>query len=223
MSAREDPTATSALPAWRSRFGPPAAGPFDAGFFRRDVLAVARDLLGARVVAETGDGPVSAVLVEVEAYRGPDDPASHAATRAGRTERNRAMFGEPGRAYVYLIYGMHWCLNVVTGDPDRPQAVLLRGAEPLEGVGRIARRRGREPAPDLLAGPGRLCQGLAVDGELYGHPLDEPPLRIEAGWRVPDTEVARTGRIGVTAAADRPWRWVVRGSPGVSRAKPAGG
>jgi len=158
--------------------------------------------------------PAEVVIVETEAYLGADDPASHAATLAGPTERNRAMFGPAGRAYVYLIYGMHWCANVVTGEEGRGEAVLLRGAEPLSGSGAMTRRRaGRKP---LLAGPGRLCQALAIDGALYGHPLDEPPLVLRAGWTVPDEDVAVTGRIGVTSAADRLLRFVVRGSPGVS-------
>lgn len=175
---------------------------------------MARDLLGARLLSTVGGVRTEAVIVETEAYLGADDPASYAATRHGPTDRNRAMFGPAGRTYVYLIYGMHWCANVVTGEEGAGQAVLLRGAEPLGGVDAMERRRsGRRP---LLAGPGRLCQALAIDGALYGHPLHEPPLVLRAGWTVPDTEVAVTGRIGVTAAADRRLRFLVRGSPGVS-------
>lgn len=159
--------------------------------------------------------PTSGVIVEAEAYEGPDDPASHAATRIGRTHRNRAMFGPPAHAYVYRIYGMHWCVNVVTGARGDPQAVLLRGLEPLEGVDVMARRRrGRTP---VAAGPGRLCEALGITGTLYGHDLRRPPLKLEAGWTVEDGAVGVSGRIGVRAASERPLRFYVRGSFGVSR------
>lgn len=176
---------------------------------------MARDLLGTRLVSTVGGERVGGVIVETEAYLGAGDPASHAATRRGRTERNAAMFGPPGRAYVYFIYGVHWCLNVVTGATGEAQAVLLRGLVPLEGQAVMARRRGREV--DLASGPGRLCQALGVDGTLYGHDLRRPPLLVLPGWHVPDHRVAVTGRVGVRAAADRPLRFLVEGSPGVSR------
>jgi DNA-3-methyladenine glycosylase len=175
---------------------------------------VARDLLGVRLVSTVGGMHTEGVIVETEAYEGLDDPASHAATRSGATERNRVMFGPPGRAYVYRIYGMHWCMNVVTGAPGDPQAVLLRGLEPLEGESAMAARRGgRKP---LAAGPGRLCAALGVDGTLYGHDLRRPPLCLRPGWRVPDALVGVSGRIGVRAAAERPYRFFVRGSAGVT-------
>jgi DNA-3-methyladenine glycosylase len=198
---------------WRRDRAPEEAFPGD--FFAADVRAVARDLLGARLVSTVGNGRASGVIVETEAYLGADDPASHAATRTGRTPRNAVMFGPPGRAYVYRIYGMHWCLNVVTGSVGHAQAVLLRGLEPLEGVDLMVSRRGRPR--DLASGPGRLCQALGVDGRLYGHDLESPPLQLLPGWPVPDGEVVVTGRIGVREAADWPLRFCVRGSPGVSR------
>ncbi len=155
------------------------------------------------------------VIVETEAYHGSDDPASHAATRAGRTARNAAMFGLPGRAYVYRIYGMHWCVNVVTGAEGDPQAVLLRALDPLVGQEAMQRRRGR--AEGLASGPGRLCQALGITGELYGHDLARPPLEVRAGLSVPDDRVGVSGRIGVRAAADWPRRFFVRDNPAVSR------
>lgn len=162
-----------------------------------------------------GGVATSGVIVEAEAYQGADDPASHAATRVGRTERNQAMFGPPGRAYVYRIYGMHWCVNVVTGAEGDPQAVLLRGLEPVSGEEAMAARRsGRRP---LAAGPGRLCEALGITGALYGHDLTLPPLQLEPGWKVPHARVGVSGRIGVRAAADRPLRFYVLGSPGVTR------
>jgi DNA-3-methyladenine glycosylase len=155
------------------------------------------------------------MIVETEAYHGADDPASHAATRSGRTARNAAMFGPPGRAYVYRIYGMHWCVNVVTGAEGDAQAVLVRALDPLTGLETMLARRGR--ASGLASGPGRLCQALGITGELYGHDLTRPPLEIRAGWSVPDADVAVSGRIGVRAAADWPRRFFVRGNAAVSR------
>jgi DNA-3-methyladenine glycosylase len=154
------------------------------------------------------------VIVETEAYLGPDDPASHAATRGGPTHRNRAMFGPPGRAYVYRSYGMHWCMNVVTGAEGVAEAVLLRGLDPIEGEPHMSlRRRGRAP---LASGPGRLCEALGITGALYGHDLATTPLELIPGWRVPDRFVATSGRVGVNVAADWPLRFYVRGNPGVS-------
>lgn len=156
------------------------------------------------------------MIVETEAYGGPSDPASHAATTSGVTDRNRAMFGPPGRAYVYRSYGVHWCLNVVTGREGEAEAVLLRGLMPLAGQEVMARRRGRGP---LGAGPGRLAEALGVTDELYGHDLTRPPLVVLAGWRVPDHRVAASGRVGVKSAADRLHRFYVRDCPGVSGAR----
>ena len=207
---------------WQDPSADEKAGPgesLDPAFFRREVAVVARDLLGARLVSTVKGIRTSGVIVETEAYGGPEDPASHAAVRRGRTERNAAMFGPPGRAYVYLIYGMHWCLNVVTGTEGRPPAVLLRGLEPLEGAEAMARRRGRRSP--LAAGPGNLARALGVDGTLYGHDLRHEPLHVGPGWSVESDRVEVTGRIGVGAAAHRPLRFLVRGSPGVSRGRPA--
>jgi DNA-3-methyladenine glycosylase len=187
----------------------------DAGFLVRPVLDVARDLLGARLVSSVDGSLVAGVIVETEAYQGSGDPASHAATRSGSTKRNRAMFGPAGRAYIYRSYGIHWCMNVVTGVEGSPEAVLVRGLELVEGLARArVRRRGRTP---VAAGPGRLCEALAITGDLYGHDLDRPPLKLLPGWIVPDSCVGVSGRIGVSAGADRPFRFYVLGSPGVSR------
>lgn len=179
------------------------------------MLEVARDLLGTRLVSTVDDRHTSGVIVEVEAYRGLEDPASHAATRTGRTRRNEVMFGPAGRAYVYRSYGVHWCVNVVTGPDGDPQAVLIRGLEPLEGLDVMRRRRGgRSP---LAAGPGRVCQALGITDALYGHDLSRPPLLLAPGWHVPEANVGVSGRVGVRRAADRPYRFYVHQSPGVSR------
>ncbi len=178
---------------------------------------MARSLLGARLISTVGSGHVEGAIVEVEAYGGSEDPASHAAVRAGRTERNRSMFGPPAHAYVYRSYGAHWCLNVVTGHVGEPQAVLIRGMDILVGRDLARTRRGREP---LAAGPGRLCQALAVDVGLDGHDLLEAPLRLAGGWPVPAERIGATGRVGISQAADRPLRFYVRGAQGVTPGAP---
>ena len=182
---------------------------------RLPVRDAARALLGAVLESTTEDKRVSGVIVETEAYGGPDDAASHAATAVGPTRRNRAMFGPPGRAYVYRSYGVHWCMNVVTGPVGRPQAVLVRGLEPLEGDAvMVDRREGKRP---LTSGPGRLCVALGITDALYGHDLRRPPLVLRAGWSVDDELVGVSVRVGVTKAPDWPHRFYVRGSTAVSR------
>ena len=207
--------AVASQAAWHLALLAPEEGPLGMAFFAREAEIVARELLGVRLISTVGGVTTAGVIVETEAYRGPDDPASHAATRVGRTERNAAMFGPPGRAYVYRAYGMHWCANVVTGREGDPQAVLLRGLDPLSGAREMARRRGR--ADSLASGPGRLAQALDITGRLYGHDLSRPPLELRPGWSVPDSEVGVSGRIGVRAASDWPLRFFVKGSAGVSR------
>ena len=188
--------------------------PLPVELLLRPAPEVARALLGARLVSTIGGARTGGVIVETEAYLGTADPASHAATVSGPTPRNRAMFGPPGRAYVYRSYGMHWCMNVVTGAEGDPQAVLLRGLDPLEGADVMAlRRRGAVP---LATGPGRLCEALGVTGDLYGHDLASPPLQLLTGWTVPDPCVDIGGRVGVSAARDWPLRFFVRGNPCVS-------
>lgn len=123
------------------------------------------------------------------------------------------MFGPPGRAYVYRSYGVHWCLNVVTGHDGQGEAVLLRGLLPVHGEAVMLERRGRRP---LASGPGRLAQALGVTGAEYGHGLLRPPLVVLPGWRLLDEDVAVSGRVGINSAAEWPHRFYVRGCPGVS-------
>lgn len=211
---RSASAASDSGPARRSAVGVPP--PLPAGFFDRAADLVARALLGAWIVAETGGVRCVAELVETEAYVGPEDEASHAHARFGRTPRNDPMFGPPGTAYVYRIYGVHWCLNVVTGRPDHPAAVLIRAARPLEGLEAMRERRAGRPDRDLLRGPGNVCAGLGVDGGLNRHPLVRPPLLLVAGEDVSDADVAVGSRIGISRAADAPLRFWVRGSRWVS-------
>ena len=180
----------------------------------RDARAVAPDLLGWEVESTIGGVRTAGRIVEAEAYTGPDDAASHAAERIGRTRRNASMFGPPGIAYVYLIYGMHWCLNVVTGREGHPAAVLVRALEPVAGEAAMAERRGR--TRDLCSGPARLCQALGVTSEFDGHALDRAPLRLIPRKPVPAGSVARSPRIGVTRARERELRFFLQGNPHVS-------
>lgn len=210
--ATEHPPPSGSLPWLR---GVPPDPSFPGELLLRPVPEAARGLLGSVLVSGVGQARTAAVIVETEAYSGSDDPASHAATARGRTERNRAMFGPAGHAYVYRSYGVHWCVNVVTGSEGLPQAVLIRGIEPLEGREVMMRRRGG--VSPLGAGPGRLCRALGISDALYGHDLREPPLVLSAGWTVPAHRVGVSGRVGVSAAVDWPFRFYVRGSDGVSR------
>lgn len=187
-------------------------------FFARDTERVARDLLGMILISTIGNRRVSGRIVETEAYIGPHDPASHGAARIGRTKRNASMFGAPGIAYVYRIYGVHWCLNAVTQQKDYPAAVLIRAVEPIEGVEIMRRRRaGATRDRDLASGPGKLAQAFALTGEHDGHPLDRPPLWIERGTRIASRRVVCGPRVGITKAADWPLRFCVEGSAWLSR------
>jgi len=210
---------SSAWP-WRLSLAGGEGGHLPREFFLRDAASVARDLLGTCLRSTVGGVEVEGVVVETEAYLGPEDPASHAAERIGRTPRNESMHGPPGRAYVYRSYGIHWCLNVVTGEEGFPAAVLLRALAIIRGQEQARERRGgREP---LCAGPGRLSQALGVTGVLDGHPLATPPLELLRGWPVPDERVAVSGRVGIREAAHWPLRFYLLDHPEVSRG-PRGG
>jgi len=193
-------------------------------FFARPTEAVARDLLGTMLLRQTDEGVTAGVIVETEAYGGPEDLASHA--RAGLTRRTTPMFGEVGHAYVYLVYGMHECLNVVAYDDAgaKAGAVLLRALEPVAGADLMRRRRGRDADPDarLCSGPARLCQAMAVDREFDGHDLttgDRLWLAQSADMPSP-AEIASGSRVGVEYAGDwasRLWRFWLPGHACVSR------
>ena len=205
-------------------------------FYRRPTLQVARDLLGKRLVLVNRGRRLSGWIVEAEAYIGQEDLGCHA--RVGRTERNRSMWGEPGHAYVYFAYGMHWCLNVVTEAAGRPAAVLLRALTPAEGLATMRRRRAlrlRSPSArsaqgsgrsarsgkSLADGPAKLCQALGIDGRLDGYDLCRPGARlfIEEAPGVPLGAVARGPRVGLDGVPEpwksKPWRFrLVPNKPG---------
>ena len=155
-------------------------------------------------------------LVEVEAYAGPLDPASHA--YRGRTARNATMFGPPGHLYVYFTYGMHFCANAVTGEPADGQAVLLRAIAPVAGIEEMQARRlaARRPT-DLGNGPAKLTQALGIGPQHDGVDLVRGPVRIVDDGVPPPARPGVSARIGITRAADRPWRWFVPGDANVSR------
>lgn len=185
-------------------------------FYARDALDVARDLLGQ----EIWHGRVGLRITEVEAYRYPDDTANH--SRAGLTARNAAMWGPPGRAYVYLCYGLHQLLNLVTNREGEAAAVLIRSCEPLAGQATIRRRRGGKDGPVLLTGPGKVGQALGVDTTFGGHPLyRRGGLEVREG--TPVTDVAVGARVGIGYAAPEhqqaQWRLAVAESPWVSHAR----
>ncbi len=196
-----------------------ALRPMDAGFYLRPLLQVARDLLGCLLVCDSDQGRAAVRIVEVEAYDGAGaDPASHA--YGGRTARNAVMFGPPGHLYVYFIYGMHFCVNVVCAPEGEAQAVLLRAGEPVLGVDLMTLRRPASRQRDLARGPARLAEALGIGAWANGADLRAGPVRLTEGWPVPDERVAWTGRVGITAAADRPWRALVAGNPHVSPGRP---
>lgn len=187
-------------------------------FYARDTLTVARELLGQRLVRVIGGVRLSGHIVEVEAYKGADDLASHAAR--GKTPRNAVMFGPPGRAYVYFTYGMHYCLNVVTEPEGIPAAVLIRAIAPIEGIEMMRQNRLGQSDKELTNGPAKLCQALQIDRAFNGVPLiTASGLFIERDQMPAVDRIAASPRIGVRGderARTLPWRFFIRDSPYVS-------
>jgi len=181
-------------------------------FFKRSVHEVAPDLIGATLLF----GGVGGRVVEVEAYHH-TDPAAH--SFRGPTNRNAVMFGPPGHAYVYRSYGIHWCLNFVCEPKGSASAVLIRALEPCAGLPVMRRRRGVTAERLLCSGPGRVCEALAITCAANGFALDEPPFELFA--RTGAAEIVRGPRIGITKAADRPWRYGLKGSRFLSKPFPS--
>ncbi|HOX97547.1 MAG TPA: DNA-3-methyladenine glycosylase [bacterium] len=184
----------------------------DKSFFNRNTLEVAKSLLGKILVRQIGKVRMSGRITEVEAYHGMDDLACHASK--GKTERTKVMFDRPGMIYVYMIYGIYYCLNIVTMPPDFPAAVLIRSIEPIEGKKYIQKNRGEKTAEqNLTNGPGKLCQALAIDKKLNGKVLEEKSgLWVEDdGYLLNEKDISSCKRIGVSYAkhcAD--WEWNFR-------------
>jgi DNA-3-methyladenine glycosylase len=196
--------------------------PLPRAFFNRDPRRVARQLLGKILVREATDLRLTARIVEVEAYLGEKDPAAHAA--AGRTLRNAVLFGPPGHAYIYFIYGNHYCLNVSCEPEGQAGGVLFRALQPLTGIDEMARARhvdlrGEKDWPKLTTGPGRLCQAFGITrASDNGRDLTSPASGLwigDDGHR--PRAIANTPRIGITKAAEAPLRYLLAGNPFVSR------
>jgi len=191
-------------------------------FYQQDILKVSRSLLGKVLVHETAEGVTSGRIVEVEAYAGPEDRAAH--SYAGhRTQRNDVMFGEKGHAYVYLIYGMYYCVNFTAGsEPGKPEAVLIRALEPLGGQEVMAKRR-KHPSgalKNLTNGPGRLCMAMNITKTENMLDVTTPPLYIKDAEPVAESDIAESSRVGVDYAAEwkhKPWRFYIKNNPYVSK------
>ena len=183
------------------------------GFYARPTLTVARDLLGCLLFHDSREGFTSGIIVETEGYLGHGDEASHA--RFGRTERASIMFGRPGHAYVYFIYGLHCMFNVVTEAEHTAGAVLVRAVEPVDGQDLMSKRRGG--GAHLTDGPAKLCQAMGITLEENGADLTRAPLGIRYRKSYDEDEVMVTPRIGVGGSHEAPYRFIVRGNPNVSR------
>ena len=181
----------------------------EASFFQRPAYIVAPELIGCFFGFGEGDDLAGGIIVEAEAY-GPDDPASH--SFRGPTLRNQAMFGEPGTAYVYRSYGIHWCFNI-TCLPG--SAVLLRALEPTAGLDLMRTRRGVEPERLLCSGPGKLCQALGIDLALNGRAIDQPPFTLR--HQTPAGSIVSGPRVGISKAVDQPWRFGLANSRFLSK------
>ncbi len=187
-------------------------------FFEDYTPSVAKRLLGQLLVRRVGSKVLSGVIVEAEAYRGRDDPASHA--YRGETARNKVMFGEAGHAYVYFSYGFHWCLNVTTETTGVPGAVLLRALEPLEGVSLMKVNRKKDDTMELTNGPGKLTQALKIGKALNGEDLVESRRLFLARGDGKVIVVGNSSRVGIRDGLEQRWRYFISGNPFVSRARP---
>ena len=179
--------------------------PLSESFYARDTVEVARDLIGKKLIRREGKNRISGVIIETEAYRGEEDLACHC--RAGRTPRTEIMYGPAGRAYVYLIYGMYWPLNIVTERDEHPGAVLIRAIEPLEGLEVVARRRTGQIRKKWTDGPGKLSLALNINGDLNGLNVCSAasPLYIAPGIAITPETIQSGPRVGLESVPE-PWR-----------------
>jgi DNA-3-methyladenine glycosylase len=186
-------------------------------FYERETLTVARELLGHVLVRETSEGITRGVIVETEAYLGERDDAAH--SYRGKSDRVRVQYGLSGCAYIYMIYGMHYCLNITSGPPGVPEVVLIRALEPLSGVDLMIKRRGTDKLKNLCSGPGKLCRAFDIGRELYGTDLcREGALYLEFG-NIP-AKTSSSKRINIDYAVltrDMPWRFTIPGNSFVSK------
>ena len=186
----------------------------DRAFFSRYTPDVAHELLGCLLVRRVGRKTLSGRIVEVEAYRGSDDPASH--SYHGPTKRSSIMFGEAGHVYVFFSYGNHWCLNFTTEAEGEPGAVLIRALEPVDGIGEMKKNRGVLEVGQLTNGPGKLTKALWIDGAFNGEDLVKSGRLYVLGREEP-VRVEASARIGISKGRERQWRYFVDGNPFVSK------
>lgn len=189
-------------------------------FYNRNTLKVAREILGKFLVRKIGDKIISGKIIEVEGYVGPNDLASHASR--GKTLRTAPMFGFPGHAYVYLVYGLNYCFNIVTEKENYPAAILIRALEPADGIDLIKKnRKAKMPICNLTNGPGKLCQALKIDKSLNTLDLTKNILWVEdRGIKIKSRDVVAAKRVGIDYAGEyknKPWRFYLRGNPFVSK------
>lgn len=183
-------------------------------FYQQDAVSAAKALLGKVLVRRTPDGLTRARIVETEAYMGPTDAAAHSYQNR-QPNRTRIQYGPGGYAYIFLIYGMHFCMNVVVNDAEHPEVVLLRALEPLDGIALMQRRRRKTHLTDLCSGPGKLCAAMAIDRSCYGMDLCADELWLEEGTLRDGEHITATPRINVDYAGEAaayPWRFVIRES-----------
>lgn len=190
----------------------------DRSFYNRNVLTVAEEILGKILVHKTPEGIVKGRIVEVEAYDGSMDKAAHAYPNL-LTDRTSIQFGEGGYAYVYLIYGMYHCMNIVTGNVDEPQVLLLRALEPVEGIELMEKRRKTTKLRNLCSGPGKLCQAMGITGEDYGKDLCGNEIYLEDAPALLTENILRSKRINIDYAEEAKeflWRYTIKDDPFVS-------
>lgn len=186
-------------------------------FYRRSALVVARDLLGTLLVHRTSAGTVVGRIVETEAYLGVKDPASHA--YRGQTNRNRAMFGPPGRAYIYFTYGMHYCFNIVCRDHGIAAAVLIRALEPVRGLPLMHKRRRVNDVHQLTNGPAKLVSAMGITKEYYDQPVYRGPLTVQRPLGDRPKHISRGPRIGISRGQQFPYRFWLTDNSSVSQAR----
>ena len=193
---------------------------FDRSFFERTVQLVARDLLGAYLHRQLGNSELIGRIVEVEAYH-QSDPASH--SFRGKTERNKIMFGEAGLSYVYFTYGMHYCMNIVTGFPGIGEAILFRALEPMSGTKEMFKRRKKaRKETDLLSGPAKICEAFQIGRKEYGIDLiTSDELFLTRGSLRKNEKIEVTTRVGLTVGIEKEWRFFIKDNPFVSKGKPS--
>ena len=184
-------------------------------FFLQDTVTAARDLLGCLLIHKSSEGLLGGYIVETEAYLGHKDLACH--SYRGRTKRNEVMFLGAGLVYVYIIYGLYYCLNFTSASEDNPEAVLIRALEPVSGIEIMQKNRNKTKPKELCSGPGKLAQALGVDMELNGTAIGDKITVYERGTNELNNNITATTRIGISQAADLPLRFYIKGNPFISK------